>query len=149
VKTVRIRPLELRDRAEWLRMRRALWPELAGTDESDDADAWLARVDATVLVAERDGGTGLAGVIELGARAYADGCGPSRDAYLEGWYVDHDLRRRGIGASLARAGEQWARARGYRELASDALLSNTTSHRAHESLGFSEVERAVRYRKEL
>lgn len=31
----------------------------------------------------------------------------------------------------------------------DALLDNEGSHRAHERLGFIEVERAVRYRKPL
>jgi hypothetical protein len=34
-------------------------------------------------------------------------------------------------------------------MASDALLENTVSHRAHEALGFVEVERAVHYRKNL
>jgi hypothetical protein len=41
-------------------------------------------------------------------------------AYLEGWYVDRDVRRHGIGAALVHAAEAWARERGYRELASDA-----------------------------
>jgi aminoglycoside 6'-N-acetyltransferase I len=70
-------------------------------------------------------------------------------AFLEGWYVDEDVRRRGIGTALVRAGEEWARRHGYRELASDALLDNTTSHRAHEALGFVEVERVIQYRKDL
>jgi aminoglycoside 6'-N-acetyltransferase I len=59
------------------------------------------------------------------------------------------VRRQGIGTALVCAGEEWARQHGYRELASDALLDNTTSHRAHTALGFAEVERAVRYRKAL
>jgi aminoglycoside 6'-N-acetyltransferase I len=130
-------------------MRRALWPELASENETEDAATWLARPDAIVLVAERSADAGLAGFIELGARPYADGCNTSPVAFLEGWYVDADLRRKGIGSALIRAGEAWARRRGYRELASDALLDNTTSHRAHEALGFVEVERAVRYRKDL
>jgi aminoglycoside 6'-N-acetyltransferase I len=70
-------------------------------------------------------------------------------AFLEGWYVDEDMRGKGIGTALVRAGEAWARRRGYRELASDALLDNETAHRAHEALGFAEIERVVRYRKEL
>jgi aminoglycoside 6'-N-acetyltransferase I len=45
--------------------------------------------------------------------------------------------------------EAWARERGFRELASDALLENTVSHAAHAALGFEEVERAVKYRKPL
>jgi hypothetical protein len=44
--------------------------------------------------------------------------------------------------------EAWARAR-VRKLAPDALLDNEPCQRAHEQLGFREVERAVRYRKSL
>ena len=130
-------------------MRRALWPELAAGVEADDAAEWLARSDATVLVAERPGGTRLAGFAEVGTRPYADGCETSPVAYLEGWYVDADVRRTGVGAALIRAAEAWARAQGHAELASDALLENTVSQQAHEALGFAEVERAVRYRKAL
>ena len=137
------------DFAEWLRMRRALWPEITPDTEVGEAASWLARSDAVVLVAVRPGGIGLAGFAELGARPYADGCETSPVAFLEGWYVDPDVRRRGAGAALVRAGEAWARREGYRELASDALLENETSQRAHEALGFAEVERAVRYRKAL
>jgi aminoglycoside 6'-N-acetyltransferase I len=130
-------------------MRRALWPELVAEGELEDAAAWLSRSGAVVLVAERSADAGLAGFIEMGERPYADGCTTSPVAFLEGWYVDEDVRRRGIGTALVRAGEEGARRRGYRELASDALLDNTTSHRAHEAVGFVEVERVVQYRKDL
>jgi aminoglycoside 6'-N-acetyltransferase I len=63
--------------------------------------------------------------------------------------VDEDVRRTGVGAALVRAGEAWARAKGYRELGSDALLDNHVSHRAHRALGFSEEERLVIFRKPL
>jgi aminoglycoside 6'-N-acetyltransferase I len=144
-----IRHLSAHDHAEWLRMRRALWPELANEDEVRDAADFLAQPNAVVIVAERPAGAGLAGFVELDERAWVDGCRTSPVAYLEGWYVDEDARRKGIGSSLVRAGEVWARQHGYSELASDALLENTTSQRAHDALGFDEVERAVRYRKHL
>ena len=35
------------------------------------------------------------------------------------------------------------------ELASDALIDNSTSERAHLALGFAEVERATHFRKDL
>lgn len=86
---------------------------------------------------------------EAGLRPYADGCDASPVAFLEGWFVDPDLRSRGYGRALVGAVEAWAAQRGLRELASDALLSNLTAQAAHTQLGFVEVERAVRYRKVL
>jgi aminoglycoside 6'-N-acetyltransferase I len=151
VSATTIRLYRAADHAEWLRMRRALFRDME--DEIADAAEWLARPDAVVIVAERTddagAGTGLAGFAEVGERPYADGCHTSPVAYLEGWYVDADVRRHGVGAALVRFAEAWARERGRRELASDALLDNDVSHRAHEALGFAEVERAIRYRKPL
>lgn len=148
---MRIRSYAPTDHAEWLRMRRLLWPDIAPAAEAADAAAWLARPDATVIVAARDADDGarLAGFVELAERPYADGCDTSPVAFLEGWYVDEDVRRTGVGAALVAAGQAWARERGHRELASDALVDNVVSHRAHAALGFEEVERAVRYRMTL
>jgi aminoglycoside 6'-N-acetyltransferase I len=137
-----IRPYSAADHDEWGRMRTALWPG------QDDMTAWLARPDATVIVAARAGGV-LCGFAEAGERAYADGCESSPVAYLEGWYVDPDTRRQGVGGRLVRAVEEWARARGLQELASDTLLDNVDSQRAHERLGFAESERHVLFRKSL
>jgi uncharacterized membrane protein/GNAT superfamily N-acetyltransferase len=144
-----VRPYTSPDHSEWLRMRRALWPHHGPEAEEQDAASWLARADAAVLVAVRPGGGGLAGFAEVGARDYADGCETSPVAYLEGWYVDSDVRRGGVGAALVRAAEAWARERGYAELASDALLEHDVSQRAHGAPGFAEVERSVKYRKAL
>jgi aminoglycoside 6'-N-acetyltransferase I len=129
-------------------MRLALWPELGETDQEADADQWLARKDAALLIA-KDATENPIGFIEAGERPYADGCDTSPVAYLEGWYVETAFRHQGVGTALLRAVEAWARERGYHELASDALLENTPSQQTHLALGFSEVERAVRYRKQL
>lgn len=132
------------DRTEWARMRSALWPE----QNAADMDAWLARGDAIVLVADTGLGR-LCGFAEVGERSVADSCDTSPVAYLEGWWVDQSFRRQGIGAALVVAAEDWARARGHREFASDTTLDNTVSQAAHRRLGFTEVERAVLYRKTL
>lgn len=146
---VRVRERRTGDDAEWLRMRCALWPEDPPEEHRKGMRDWLAHADTVTLVAERPGGAKLAGFAEVGTRPYADGCASTPVAYLEGWYVDADVRRQGVGARLVEAAEAWARARGLSEFASDALLENDTSHRAHLELGFEEVERAVRYRKLL
>jgi aminoglycoside 6'-N-acetyltransferase I len=130
-------------------MRCALWPEDTPEGHRSGMAAWLARSDTVVIVAERPDGAGLAAFAEVGSRSCADGCDTSPIAYLEGWYVDDDARRRGIGTALIRAAEEWARQQGYREFASDAHWDNTTSQLAHRALGFIEVERAVLYRKIL
>ena len=146
---IRVRTVEPDDMEEWLRMRLALWPQGEPSEHRTEMARLASQPDATVLVAVR-GDTGrLAGFAEVGVRPYADGCETSPVAFLEGWYVDAELRRRGVGRALVRAAEEWARGQGLREFASDALLDNVASHRAHEGLGFTEVERAVRYRKSL
>lgn len=103
---------------------------------------------AAVFVAENDAGT-LIAMLELSLRPYADGCESSPVPYVEGWYVAPRSRRQGVGTALVKAAEDWALAQGYAEMASDALLENTISERAHKALGFDEVERAIRFRKAL
>ena len=136
------------DRAEWLRMRQALWPNPDPQAQLADMDAWLAGGDTVVLVVPRVG-SGLAGFAEVGTRSVAESCETSPVAFLEGWFVDPDFRRQGVGAELVRAAEAWARGKGFTELASDTQLANTGSQLAHEALGFVEVERLVAYRKVL
>ena len=45
-----------------------------------------------------------------------------------------------------RAAEEWARAQGCVEMASDALIENERSQRAHEALGFDVADRCVHFR---
>lgn len=142
--SVVIRPYAADDYVEWRRMRTALWPSQT---EGDMAE-WLARGDTAVIVAVRANGS-LCGFVELGERTNADGCESSPVAYVEGWYVDPDMRRQRVGAQLIEAAESLARSRGFRELASDTELHNVVSQRAHRHLGFEELDRVVLYRKVL
>jgi aminoglycoside 6'-N-acetyltransferase I len=148
-----IRHLRAEDRGEWLRLLRGLYPGEPDGEHTPAMDAFLAGapgdtlLPAAVLVAERPGG-GLGGFLELSVREYAEGCAGATP-YVESWYVDPDLRGRGVGAALVAAAERWARERGHREMASDALLENVASQAAHRALGFEEVERAVHFRKRL
>ncbi len=133
------------DSAEWQRMRTALWPDQTAEDMED----WLGRSNALVLVAERESGSGLCGFAEVGTRPWVEGCATRPVAYLEGWWVDGDVRRSGVGAALMRAVESWARERGLTEIASDTHPDNVVSQQAHQRLGFRIVDRAVVMAKTL
>ena len=89
------------------------------------------------------------GFAELSIRNYAEECVTDRVAYLEGWYVDAEWRRRGVGKALIEAAESWARAQGCTEFGSDALLENETSAAAHLALGFEETVQIRCFRKQL
>ena len=69
--------------------------------------------------------------------------------FVEGVYVKPEWRRKGVARQLYAAIGDWARARGCHELASDALLDNVASQRAHVALGFRETERVVYFTKKL
>jgi aminoglycoside 6'-N-acetyltransferase I len=132
--------MRAKDRAQIIYMMRALW------EDFDDDDSELER--GQVFVWERDNGA-LGGFATYSLRPFADGCDSRPVPYLEGWWVAPDLRRSGVGRQLVEAVEAWARARGHRELASDAELVNEISLSAHAALGFEETERLVLFRKRL
>jgi aminoglycoside 6'-N-acetyltransferase I len=143
-----VRALESADATEYLRMRHALWPDADVTELAAEIEALLTDPDQVVFVAPRAEG-GLYGFVEAGVRAFANGVDESPCAFVEGWWVDSDARRTGIGRALIGAVENWARERGFSELGSDAELDNEISHRAHQALGFEERERVIYFRKRL
>jgi aminoglycoside 6'-N-acetyltransferase I len=149
-----IRRAQLSDREQIVAMRLLLWPECSREDEARDFDAFLTSgaasgMPAAILVAE-DGNGLLAGFIEAGLRSHADGCDIAHPVgFVEGWFVREEFRGRGMGGELMRAAEEWARAHGCREMASDALIDNRPSEEAHRALGFEVVDRCVHLRKSL
>ncbi len=146
---MRVRPMRPGDRAEWLRLRVALWHDGPIEDHADDINAILAGIlPMTVHVVERPDGR-LGGFVEVGTRSRAEACDTSPVGYLEGWYIEPDLRGQGLGAALLQAAEAWARDQGLTEMASDTWLDNDDGHRAHLALGYAEVERIICSRKQL
>ena len=141
---MRIRAIEALDKDAWLAMRVDLWPD----SDPLDAEAWLERDDAVTLLAFNNENVAVE-FAEAGERDYADGCDTSPVAFLEGWYVVPGHRNQSIGRELVNAVEEWARARGLTEFASDALLEDEAAIRSHIGIGFDEVERSVKFRKPL
>jgi putative acetyltransferase len=152
-----IRPVRNGDQAEWLRMRALLWPDDTAGEHAEEVGAFFCTnafrwsepfLGLAVFVAVRPGG-GLCGFLEASIRPYAEGCATWPVGYVEGWYVDADVRHQGIGRRLVAAAERWAAAQGCGEIASDAHPENTASLAAHQALGFEESSQAVHLRKRL
>jgi aminoglycoside 6'-N-acetyltransferase I len=142
------------DRDQLARLRAALWPESSVEEHGEELALILVgtfpRVMPLVILVAQTGDGTLAGFLDVGLRSSADGCNESRAVgYVEGWYVEENWRRQGVGAELLRAAERWARGQGCLEMASDTTIDNLVSQRAHEALGFEVAERSVLYRKTL
>jgi len=140
-------------------MRCALWPDAGEVDLRSELGDYLGppddgpqvgavRSELMALVAERSDGR-LCGFIELSLRNIVDGCTSSPVGYIEGWFVDPEIRHQGIGRALVHAGELWARERGCSEMGSDAELENVGSQRAHRALGYEVTGKVVTFRRAL
>jgi aminoglycoside 6'-N-acetyltransferase I len=130
-------------------MRRALWPDCRGPRAALEMREQMSDPRKFgVLVLDRGDGR-LAGFIELALRDGVDGAAREVSAYVEGWFVEKDLRGQGWGRKLVAAGGRWAKARGMIELASDAELWNKGAIAAHKGVGFRETFRSVLFIKRL
>ena len=143
-----IREIVEADRPHWVRMREALWPGSLSDHDAATREYFEKRSAVPIVfVAEAD--RRIVGFLELDSRKYAPGCRSSPVMFIEGWYVEPALQRRGIGRALVEAAEARARAMGHHEIASDAELENAGSIAAHLALGYEEVERGVSFRRSL
>ena len=153
---IRIRHVQPGDAARWAELRAALWPEEAG-GHAEDIARFFAHPrrrrgqdpEAVLVAVARGTKAPLLGFAELSRRVYAEGCETSPVGFLEGWYVVPEWRQEGVGRALVSAAEAWARTRGFREFASDALAENEVSAAAHRALDFEEVGLIRCFRKDL
>ena len=154
---IRVRYIQPSDRERWLALRCQLWPDERKDLLTEDTQRFFAEParsggvlpEAVVVAEDPENAPDILGFAELSRRLYAEGCETSPVGFLEGWFVVASVRGRGIGRALVEAGEQWARAVGCKEFASDTLVDNIGSAAAHRALGFEEVEVIRCFRKDL
>ncbi|HLA72158.1 MAG TPA: aminoglycoside 6'-N-acetyltransferase [Steroidobacteraceae bacterium] len=138
------------DHPGWLQMRVALWSDATADDHRAYMAISLAQPERFLQLMMYDEAHQPIGFIEGSIRGdYVNGTETSPVGFVEGVYVVPAWRRKGVARQLFAAIGDWARARGCRELASDALLANESSQRAHRALGFEETERVVYFRRML
>ena len=125
-----------------------LWP---GDSPEEHAAALLeiiASPEAAVFLAMEQGNACAFAQCQL-RHDYVEGTDSSPVGYLEGIYVCPACQRRGIARELLAACENWARAVGCTEFASDCELDNEDSLRFHLHTGFTEANRIICFTKRL
>jgi aminoglycoside 6'-N-acetyltransferase I len=146
-----VRAVEEGDAAVWAELRARLWPHARARELAVEVRDFLTGVGTDLIsaafIAEEPGAP--LGFLELSIRPFADGCDSRPIPHVEGWYVVPFARGRGVGRALMESAEQWARFKGFIELASDTEIHNDGSLAAHVSCGFVETERLIKFRKRL
>lgn len=146
-----IRIATISDIEGWVELRAQLWADTSLDQHRDEAATMLAKPSGEFIafLGVVDG-KGIRAFAEAALRhEYVNGCETSPVAYLEGIFVQPEVRRSGIGATLLKSVQSWAHEQGCSELASDADLDNMASQAFHAASGFEETERVVYFRKLL
>jgi aminoglycoside 6'-N-acetyltransferase I len=146
---VTVRPILEDDLDDWFRLRKLLWDATREDDHRTEMIDILDHHESQLVLIAEDGTGRLVGFLEASIRPFVEDCETDHVGYLEGWFVEPELRKSGIGRELVKHAEAWAREKGCTEMASDAELGNDMSLAAHLSLGYNETSRLVHLRKEL
>jgi aminoglycoside 6'-N-acetyltransferase I len=146
-----IRAVTPADEATWALLRSRLWQSADAHELAAETRAFLDGATlptiAAVFIAEEE--VTAVGFLELAVRSFSDGCDSMPVPHVEGWYVEPFARGKGVGRALMDSAENWARDRGFTELASDTEPWNERSIAAHARCGFRETERLVKFCKTL
>jgi aminoglycoside 6'-N-acetyltransferase I len=126
-----------------------LWDATGDDDHKAEMIDILDHYDSQLVLFADDGSGRLVGFLEASIRPFVEDCNTDHVGYLEGWYVEPQFRKLGIGRELVSQAEQWARQKGCSEMASDAEIGNDLSLAAHQNLGYRETSRLVHLRKDL
>ncbi len=144
-----IRPVGKNDLNEWFRLRKLLWDESSDEEHRAEMLDIYEHTETQLVLAAEIGGGKLVGFLEASIRPFVEDCHTDHVGYLEGWFVEPEFRKHGIGRKLVRHAEQWARRKGCTEMASDSEIGNNTSLQAHLKLGYDISSKLIHLRKDL
>ncbi len=103
-----IRTFQEEDLGEWFRLRQLLWDETPDDDHQGEMMDIIEHSDSQFVSVADLGDGRLAGFLEASIRPFVDDCSSENVGYLEGWFVDPEFRRQGIGRKLVASAEKWA-----------------------------------------
>ena len=138
---------ETKDASEVARLSLQLWPEHDIEEMELEFRELIQMDDAAVFLVLEGEAVGFA-QCQL-RRDYVEGTESSPVGYLEGIFVARPCRNRGYARALLAACQDWARARGCTEFASDCELTNSESLAFHLRMGFLEANRIICFTKRL
>ena len=134
---------------QWVRLRQQLWPEQNAEQHLNEGLDILASAQHISYVLLNDQQYAIAFADAAIRHDYVNGCQTSPVVFIEGIYVEPQWRLKKCAKKLIRAIEQWGKNNGCSEIASDAELDNTSSHKMHQKLGFKITEKVVFFQKNI
>lgn len=143
-----IRKAELQDLPIVSKLACCLWPAHTIEDMQADLAQLMNKTDAACFLVFIDHAAVGFAQCQL-RRDYVEGTDSTPVGYLEGIYVAEEHRHKGIASKLLLACENWAKAQGCIEFASDCELTNTESLQFHLNVGFQEANRIICFTKKL
>jgi aminoglycoside 6'-N-acetyltransferase I len=125
-----------------------LWPDNVWGDLRTEFEELLeSKKDIVYLAVDT---SRYIGFIHMSLRYdYVQGSNSSPVGYIEGIFVDENHRNKGVSKELVKAGEEWSKAVGGTEIASDTELDNHGSQEFHKRIGFKEVVRTAAFIKDI
>ena len=143
-----IRKAERKDLPILAELACQLWPDYAAEEMRSEFADMIAKPDAAFFLAYAD--KTAVGFAQCQLRHdYVEGTDSFPVGYLEGIYVAEEYRKHGIAKALLAACEDWAKAQGCTEFASDCELENTQSLQFHLNVGFEEANRIICFTKKI
>ena len=143
-----IQKAEMKDLSALAELACQLWPH-HGREEMAEELMQINQQDDAAFFLAYEGGNAV-GFAQCQLRHdYVEGTESSPVGYLEGIYVADGYRKRGIARKLLSACENWAKAQGCAEFASDCELGNKQSLQFHLRVGFAEANRIICFTKKL
>ena len=133
---------------EWVNLSLKLFPEHSFEEMFCICEKVLESQKEIGLLYQQDGR--YVGYMHLSVRTdYVNGTNASPVAFIEAIYVAPDYRKQGIGRKFVEYAVEYARQKGFKQLASDCLIDNSSSEYFHKSCGFTEQERVICFVKNV
>jgi aminoglycoside 6'-N-acetyltransferase I len=145
---MRIAPVTRDQFATWRRLRGALYTGLDARFHDEEMGWLFQSKEAASFLAWSKNGDAI-GLLELSLRNFVDGCIGSPVGYIDGIYVEPSCRGQGLGPQLIAYATDWFRARGCKDMATDAEIENAAAQDFYRQLGFSERWHVVGFTKSL